>query len=218
MKKILYIAMVGLLAGGVFGGVFVLTRPKAPAPTTQPVQKDAKTQPAEGPHLEPAVPEGGASPTAVKAAQLDELVAELQDAKKTYEDKSARLADQEKRINDGLAMLKQRSDELSALEMRLIEPLRRIKEEQAKLDSSRILVAQQEKANLKKLAATYEKMDPAKAGITIEKMCGSSQQDDAVRILSLMTDRAAAKLLSAISDPALVAKLTEMLKRVKEEV
>jgi len=59
-------------------------------------------------------------------------------------------------------------------------------------------------------------MDAAKGGALLAMMCDNGQTDDAVKILTFMTERTRAKLLEGMPDPAKAAELTNMMKRIKQ--
>lgn len=69
-------------------------------------------------------------------------------------------------------------------------------------------------ANTRRLAQWLQGMDPVKAAELLREMTHDGQTDTAVQILSHFEEREAARLLSAIEDPAL---LNELILRFREQ-
>ena len=82
---------------------------------------------------------------------------------------------------------------------------------------SRIQIAKQETENLKKIAARYEKMDSTAAAEILTAMCENGQPADAVKILYIMSERSAGKVIGEIADRKLAAQLLEQMKRIEQE-
>lgn len=219
MKMKIKAVIVLLLAGGTFYLTYRLSKPAA---TSQPATA-AASAPAVPPAIEPPLlvsgSPGGSSEAALrqKERQLEELVRDLQGRIAECRRREEELAQREKRIAAAQDMLKTQAQELENLRIQLVAPLARLKEAKSELQQSQILVAQQEKENLKKTALIYEKMDAASGCRILEAMCANRQEADAVKILHYMSDRAAAKLLSEITDKQLAANLTEKMKQFKEQ-
>ena len=152
-----------------------------------------------------------------KEKLLDDLVRELRVKIQDHQRKEQRMEEQETRIRLAQDSLDKQGKELENLRIQLVAPLGRLKEAQTELERSRVLVTQEERANLKKTAAIYEKMDATAGGKILEIMCGNKQEDDAAKILSYMSERSAAKLLAEITDKTIVARLCDRMKRIREE-
>ncbi len=162
--------------------------------------------------------------------QLKNLVFEVQDKKRQYENKLQGLQTQEKRIQMAQDMLKKDIENLNNLRVELASTVAQLKKQREKLLNSKIEIAQTEKANLAKIAATYDKMDAASASKILINMCAGQTQrrsvetsedniNDAVKILHYMNERTKAKVLaeSVTSEPTLTAALCERLKHIIEE-
>ncbi len=213
-KKIM---MVGGLAAASFVGALALAyittpRPKAPIDANH-AEMAATTAPAGG---VTAGLVGGDSKLSPKETQLDELIREVRLKMAEVKQREAALDERESRLTIAQDQLKKQAKELEGLQIQLLAPLAAIKDEQEKLEKGRVKVAVDEKVNLKRTAAIYEKMDAASGGRILAGMC-EQQMDDVVKILFYMTERSAAKILGEIQDKTLAARLTERLKRVKEE-
>jgi len=149
--------------------------------------------------------------------QMEDLIRELQVRIAEYKQKEQSLAEREGRMAMTQDLLRKQSKDLENQLVRLLAQQASLSKEQEKLDKGRLLIVQEEKANLKKTAAIYEKMDASNGGRILSGLVDNLQMDDAVRILHYMNERAAAKILAEITDKTLAARLTEMLKKVREE-
>ena len=114
-------------------------------------------------------------------------------------------------------MLKEQARELEQLRIQLVAPLNELKKAQQRLRQSRIRITKQELANLKRIAQFNEKKDPATAAETLVVMCKNKQYDDAVKILYLMSERSAGKVLSEMTDRELEAQLYQRMKLIEPE-
>ncbi len=82
------------------------------------------------------------------------------------------------------------------------------------LAAAQLKVDQNEAANLKATAAIYDKMAPEQAAAILTQMYSGGQQGTAVKIISLMQDRTAAKTLESFTDAKIGAEITEQLQRI----
>lgn len=160
-------------------------------------------------------------PDAVKIAprelQLNELVKELQFERQRLRTKAEELAKREKQIEMVMEDLNRSAEELETLRLKLLGPLNGLKEARVELEQTRVRIRLEEMANLKKMAKSYDVMDADGGGKILAEMCSGGQEDDAVKLLYYMKERSAAKILSALTDQALAARLTEKLKRITKE-
>jgi flagellar motility protein MotE (MotC chaperone) len=183
-----------------------------------PQSAQAGTEDAAAQQQELDLPElAAAAPAPPQVKELDELIREMRLRMAEYSKKDKQLQQREKRLQLAQELLKKQATELESLRMELSTPLTRLKEAQAELQQSRVSIAKQEEANLKKTAAIYEKMDPASGSEYLTEMCANKQEQDVVKILYLMSERSAAKVLAEMTDTSLAARLTEMMKRIQQE-
>lgn len=232
-----------------FAGAFVFARLTKPSPTSQLAEPNQPVpRPAlGGAELALSQPEvgtmtiAGASDGTMKKTmtekQLKNLVYEVQEKIKEYNDKLQSLQTQEQRLQMVQETLKKDIENLNTLRVELASIVASLKSERDKLASSRVEIAQAEKANLVKIASAYDKMDSSSAGKILTNMCKSQAQsadpghaavkatlrdsnmDDAVKILHYMTERTKAKVLAELvnSEPQLAAVLCGKLKQIAEE-
>lgn len=86
---------------------------------------------------------------------------------------------------------------------------------QQNIDGRVTEMAGNEKDNLKKMASVYDNMSAESAAKIIQHMADSGTMDTAVKLLAVMKERQAAKVLAEMSDPSLAAQLSERLKDLK---
>lgn len=153
----------------------------------------------------------------MKERELDRLAKELRLKISVCNAKQREMEKQQKRIQLAEELLAKHAKELETLRVQLVAPLTRLREAKADLESTRVLIAKREKANLKHTAAIYEKMDTASGSEILAGMCKNKQEDDVVKILFYMSERAAAKLLAEIPDKDIAAGLCQKLKKIQEE-
>lgn len=72
-----------------------------------------------------------------------------------------------------------------------------------------------EKKNIDKIAAMYDAMSPEAAAPTFKQMADSGKIDMAAKILAQMKERNAARVLEAMSDPALALQILEKVKGIR---
>lgn len=164
--------------------------------------------------------------------QLKELVYEIQQKMKEYEEKLSGLEKRKHRLEMTQQSLKKDIQKLNDLRVEVASAVQRLENEREKLLNSRVEINKTEQANLKALASAYDRMDSGSASKIMASMCIQRQQKegkkviggqntnmpDAVKILYYMSDRTKAKLLAEMvqDEPQLAAVLTENLKRIEE--
>ena len=162
--------------------------------------------------------------------QLRSLIYEIREKIQEYDNKLQSLQMREERLQTAHNMIKEDIKELNNLRVELASAIAGLKEQRDKLIQSRVQIAQNEKANLMKIAAFYDKMQANSASKILVNMCTGQTQNtsspipggsmgDAVKILYYMTERTKAKLLAELStsEPTLAASLCQKLKQIVEE-
>jgi len=235
-KLIIVTAAVGLVS---FVGAFAfswLTRKAQVRPPSEPNQPALSRQETElnlpkltGDAIGSLAADDSATRKAMTEKQLKYLVYEVQEKMRQYDSKLASLETREDRLQMAAEELKKDIENLNNLRIELTTLVASLKEERDKLLKSRMEIAQAEKANLAKIAATYDRMDSASASKILSSMCASQTQggpagadgniDDAVKILHYMAERTKAKVLAELvtSEPKLAAILCEKLKQITEK-
>ena len=145
-------------------------------------------------------------------ALVRQVRAKLDDCRQRESD----LAAQQRRLDVARDDLRTEARHLETLRARLASAAARLKETRTALEETRLAVRADEEKNLKHTAEIYDAMDAEAAAEIIQNMCTNQQDEDAAKILHFMKERAVAKLLAAIPDPALVADLCRKMKRIRE--
>lgn len=237
-KLIMMIAAAGLVS---FVGAFVFAWQTCPSPTRKPPEPNRAALAEQETELslpQPEVDTTGITITgdstmkkALTEKQLKNLVYEVQQRMQEYEHRLQSLQQQEKRLQIAQDTLRKDTENLDNLRIELASIVVGVKEQRDKLLASRVEIAQAEKVNLAKIAATYDKMDATSASKILTSMCkdklltgsgtasAENNMNDAVKILHYMTERTKAKLLSELvtSEPELAAVLCKRLKQVVEK-
>jgi len=231
------IAAAGLTS---FAGAFVFARLTKPSPTSQHAEPNQPALAHQQAELKLPQPEvgtvaiAGASDGTMKKTmtekQLKNLVYEVQEKSKEYNDKLRSLQMREQRLQMAQETLTKDTENLNNLRIELASIVASLKSERDKLTKSRVEIAQAEKVNLVKIAAAYDKMDAASASKILTNMCKSQAQsagpgradsnmDDAIKILHYMSERTKANLLAELvtSESQLAAFLCGKLKQITEE-
>jgi len=240
IKKILIMAVVGLVS---FAGAFVVAWQTSPLPTADPNASQGPAFAGNEPETGPMNGQFGAlglldktsdsMKKAMTEQQLKNLVQEVREKMREYDNRLQAIAVQEQRLQVAQNVLKEDIENLNNLRIELASTVASLKSERDKLLKSRLEITQTEKANLVTIAATYDKMDSSSASKILTSMCKAASTsekegseagrsvtsfDDAVKILHYMTERTKAKLLAelATSEPALAAVLSQRLKQIVE--
>jgi flagellar motility protein MotE (MotC chaperone) len=209
MKKIV---ILGVMAAASFAGAFFL------AGKGKPVEPSATTKPGAGEAEAPTGPaEVGVPVLGAKEKELDDLTKAFRERSEDIEKRQEKVLQRERRLAILQGQIKEQAAELEGLRMQLVTPLSRLKEAKDQLDRTRVVIATEEKANLKRVATIYETMDPIKSGQSMTEMCGANQEDDAARILYMMSERSAGKVLAELGDKGLAAKLVMKIKKIREQ-
>lgn len=213
-KGTLRLAVIGgllVVSFAISAGISWLTRKPAPAEHAKAAAGSAESA---APEAVAAAPSERLRPQEV---QLEDLIKEMRDKLASLRRREEQVERRERQLDMAHEALRKDAQDLEALRLSLVSPLARLKEAKTELEQTRVLVTRGEAENIKKTALVYEKMDPASSSRILTEMASSSQEADAARILHYMSERAAAKCLSEIADKKLAARLSDHLKRIKEE-
>jgi flagellar motility protein MotE (MotC chaperone) len=78
-----------------------------------------------------------------------------------------------------------------------------------------VQLQKEEQDNLKKMSGMYNSMSPENAAKILQNLADTGKMDTAVKVLGLMQDRQAAKVLAQITDAGLAAQFIEKLKGLR---
>ena len=207
MKLIIIIAVLGLMG---FAGSFLVTQWLGGSAPPAGDQKAEQDQAGESPlaQMESLTP---------KQRQLEELIRDVRNRIEELRHQGRRLDEREKRVRIAQQELNKEAQGLANLRVQLAAPLIRLDEMIKELDNSRLKITAEERVSLKRTAKIYEKMESEKGAEILVAMCGGRQFDDAVKIISYMSDKAAARILENITDKTLGPRIIEGMKKVREE-
>jgi len=235
MKKKLIMAAAGLIS---FAGAFAFAWFTKSAPVSPSDELNKSTVAASDSIDKPWLPQpeaGTMSPTdskirkAMTEKRLKNLVFEVREKIKEYDNKLQVLEMQGQRLQITRDALKKDIENLNNLQIELASTVACLKEQRNKLLKSRVDVTKEEKANLVSIAATYDKMDAQSASKILTSMCTKQIKSadvgeldsglyDAIKILHYMQERTKAKVLAELvtSEPQLASLLCQRLKRISE--
>lgn len=151
--------------------------------------------------------------------QLKNLIFDIRQKMKEYEDKQKGLDQEKQQIEIARKTLQDEVEHLNQLREKLNLSLTALKDKEVSLQKSVLEIETVEKANLQRIAGTYDKMDPTQAGKILSTMAANNQMQDAVKIMYYMSDRIAGKVLGEIGNnsPDAAATISLQLKRIKEQ-
>jgi flagellar motility protein MotE (MotC chaperone) len=234
VKVIIITTAAGALS---FVGAFTagwFTKPVPAAAAAAESQSGAVTQPQKAGEPQTQVLTLAVSPgentgtRAMTEQQLKELVGELREKMREYDEKLKSMEKDKERLQIAQQGLKKDIETLNNLRVDIATTAAGVKRERDMLLKARVEVEQTEKANLKAIAAAYDKMDATRASEILKSMAtgqGKSKtevknasMEDAIKILHFMQDRTKAKVLAemATDEPTLAASLCQKLKQVTE--
>jgi hypothetical protein len=223
-KKILIMAGVGLISfGGTFGVTKMLKGP-APAAATETVETES---PAEGalqtkedkvPELKITENPGEEMARGMTEKQMQGLIFDLREKMKEYKLKERQLAEQEERVRVAREGLQEDITRLNQLQAQLTLVYEKIRKQETSLQARQLDISETEKANMQKLAQTYDKMDATQASKVLISMATNQQLPDAVKILYYMSERTSAKVIGEIAGtkPEVASVMSLELKRVRD--
>jgi flagellar motility protein MotE (MotC chaperone) len=181
----------------------------------KPSDKDKggkKAVPATDPHAAPP-PHG--DPKADALAADAQAVAALRDREFRLERRAAQI---ELITRD----LQAQQDAVEALSRQLAAELKTATAKSADLealandlDKRKVDLVSTERKNIEKMAAMYDSMAPESAALIMKQMADTGKLDMAVKILSQMKERQAARVLAELADPSLAAQLLERMRGLK---
>ncbi|MDH4241502.1 MAG: hypothetical protein OEW48_18235 [Phycisphaerae bacterium] len=234
-KVIIMIAGAGLIS---FAGAFAFAWFTKPATVSRSDELNKTTVAASDSIDKPLLPQpqvGTMSPedskmkNAMMEKRLKNLIFEVREKIKEYDNKLQVLELQGQRLQITRDALKKDIENLNNLQIEIASTVAGLKEQRDKLLKTRVDITKEEKANMVSIAATYDKMDAQSASKILTSMCTKqiksadvggveSGFNDAIKILHYMTERTKAKVLAELvtSEPQLASVLCQRLKQISE--
>ncbi|MFP3936910.1 MAG: hypothetical protein ACLFVW_01120 [Phycisphaerae bacterium] len=218
MSKKLRIVIVATLALAAFGASFMFSWSRGSS-TAPEGDGTPGSQQAESPSgdLLAEYAEKASMQVQPSEAEMHQLVQDLREKRRDLDRRRRQLDQRERQIELAEELLDKQAEELEDLRLQLVAPLTTLKEATRELQESREVISRREQANIRGIAAKYERMDVDSGSQILVSMARNGQESDAVKILYYLSERVAAKMLGAIEDRELAARLIERMKRVEEE-
>lgn len=219
-----YALQIGLLAAMLFSvsaglSIWLNRSPTDTAHTQTGEEKAAKKatgKEAERPEKDPAEPKTPPRPEPTPGAGSDAAAAAA------VRDREARLEKRAAQIDLILRDLQAAREAHDALLRQVTAELKqaagRVNEVEAKaadLEKKKVDLDAAEKKNLERMAGLYDAMAPETAGPILKQMADSGRMDTAVKVLALMKERQAARVLEALGDTMLAAQLLDRMRGLK---
>lgn len=229
MKKyqIMIVAAAGLLSFGASFGVNWFKQQKSAAAAVLPPEQtvlDGRLKTAQSETVMSSSFSGlrdadtGQDQSGLSERQLQNLIYDVRQKMRDYAVRERELDQEAERIDIARISLQDDIEELNSLREKLDLTLAALKEKEEQIQKSVIEIESIERANIQRLAITYDRMDPAQAGKIMMSMAANNQLQDVVKILYYMNERNAGRVLGEIGTtrPEVAGILSLQLKRVKE--
>jgi flagellar motility protein MotE (MotC chaperone) len=157
--------------------------------------------------------------TNMSEGQLKSLIYDLRQKMEETKNKQKELEQEAGRIEITRQTLAGETEQLNQLRENLNKTLSAMQEKERSINEKMTEIESVEKANLQRIAATYDKMDTTQSAKILTTMVTNNQTKDAVKILYYMSERSAGKLLGEIGTtrPETASTLSLMLKQIKEK-
>jgi flagellar motility protein MotE (MotC chaperone) len=156
--------------------------------------------------------------------EAGQLSAQLREQQAAVKDRENRLDRRQSQIDLVLQDIRAERATVDKVRKQVAEELRLLVEKITELEQKQTAVKAtkpaevdpaDERKNLDRMAQMYESMPAENAARILQQMADMGKLDTAVRILSQMKERQAAKVLAEISDPALAAQMLDRMRGVK---
>jgi flagellar motility protein MotE (MotC chaperone) len=165
-----------------------------PKETTESKGTPKVEPPAPGPERDRAATRDQQERIKLRADQLEMVVRDLQVQREATD----------KALREVTAELKKIPAEVGRLDALAAD----LKKQQAEFEAG-------ERKQIEKIAAMYDAMSPEAAAPTLKQMADSGKVDMAAKILALMKERNAARVLEAMNDPVLALQVLERMKNFR---
>jgi flagellar motility protein MotE (MotC chaperone) len=148
-----------------------------------------------------------------KEAQLDARQQRLELVYQDIKGERSALDELRKQVSEELKAVEEK---MTVVERKHVESEQKIQDKSAEisaLEKKRVELGNVEQNNIKRMAEMYDNMDAESAARILQQLADSAKLDTAVKVLGLMKERQAAKVLAAMPpDSGLAAQLLERLK------
>lgn len=127
----------------------------------------------------------------------------------------AALDELRKQVKNELDSLNEALDNLEKQRSNLDQDRQKMSTKVEKMENRMLQLQKEEHDNLKKMSSMYNTMAPESAARILQTLADTGKLDTAVKLLGLMQERQAAKVLAEVSDSTLAAQLVGKLKDLR---
>jgi flagellar motility protein MotE (MotC chaperone) len=140
--------------------------------------------------------------------QLEMIYQDIRTERNVLDELRKQVGDEMKALNDRSASVERKVGELDTQRQAATKTLADIQKRQMDIDGS-------ERKNIDKMASMYDSMAPEAAARILQQLADNGKLDTAVKLLSQMKERQAAKVLAEFGDASLAAQLLEKMRSIK---
>ena len=158
-----------------------------------------------------AAARAGEKQAEARRKQLELIQNDLRDERAAIDDLRKQVKKELEAVNAVLANLEQQRQSLKTDRGKTAQATK-------DLQARTLLLEKDEQENLKKMSLMYNTMPPESAARIMRSLADTGKMDTAVKVLGLMQERHAAKVLAELRDPTLAVQLLEKLKGLRRPV
>lgn len=145
------------------------------------------------------------------AGEIRRLMDEAQKFRDEYRSKMEGLKTHEKRLEAIELDLARKRGEIEAVKKAVKKAWEELRQARQVLDKDKVVFLESERKNLKRMAKVYEAMPADSAAATMAAV----EEDTVVKLMFLMSERSAGKVLAALS-PEVAGRITEKMRKMRE--
>jgi flagellar motility protein MotE (MotC chaperone) len=153
-----------------------------------------------------------------REAQLTGRMKQLETILLDIRTERATMEELRKQINEEMKALAEKLDNLERKSGDVDKQRDKLSKQRKELDASIWSVEANEKESVKRLAGVYDTMDAEAAARHLQLLADTGKMDLAVKILSAMRDRTAARVLSEMPDSVTVGQLVDRMRAMDRGV
>jgi flagellar motility protein MotE (MotC chaperone) len=140
--------------------------------------------------------------------QLETIYQDIRGERNVLDELRKQVADEMKALNEKMVSVDRRAGDVDQKDQAFAKRVSEQKKSQTEIDNVEL-------KNIDKISEMYNSMAPDAAARILQQMADSGQMNTAVKILSKMKERQAAKVLAELPDATLAAQLLEKMRGVK---
>jgi flagellar motility protein MotE (MotC chaperone) len=146
---------------------------------------------------------------AARKKQIELIQEDIRGERSTLDELRTQVKSELDALNEAIqGVEKQRSN--------LDEERQKIGKTTQQMENRLLHLQKEEHDNLKKMSGMYNSMAPESAARILQNLADTGKMETAVKVLSLMQERQAAKVLAELTDAGLAAQLVEKLKGLRK--